>query len=46
MGAIQVESAPELRFISEGTGAKYRLMPMYEIGDQRYSVYWQRESPG
>jgi DUF1680 family protein len=46
MGAIQVESAPELRFISEGTGAKCRLMPMYEIGDQRYSVYWQRESPG
>jgi DUF1680 family protein len=46
MGAIQVESTPERRFISEGTGAKYRLMPMYEIGDQRYSVYWQRESPG
>jgi uncharacterized protein len=44
MGAIQVASAPELRFLSDGAGAKHQLMPMYEIGDQRYSVYWQMES--
>jgi DUF1680 family protein len=45
VGAIRVESAPELRFLSDGAGAKHRLMPMYEIGDQRYSVYGQMESP-
>jgi hypothetical protein len=42
---IQVESAPELRFTAAGEGAKYQLMPMYRIGDQRYSVYWQMQSP-
>jgi uncharacterized protein len=38
---IQVESPSELRFTATGSEAKYRLMPMYEIGDERYSVYWQ-----
>ncbi len=42
---IQVESAPELRFTASGEGAKYPMMPMYRIGDQRYSVYWQMQSP-
>jgi DUF1680 family protein len=42
---IQVESAPELRFTAAGESAKYQLMPMYQIGDQRYSVYWQMQSP-
>jgi DUF1680 family protein len=44
LAAIQVESAPELRFVSDREGAKYQLMPMYEIGDQRYSVYWHAQS--
>ena len=42
---VQVESASELRFTAAGESAKYQLMPMYQIGDQRYSVYWQTQSP-
>ena len=42
---IQVESAPELRFTADGEGAKFPLMPMYRIADQRYSVYWQLQGP-
>ena len=42
---VQVESAPELRFTAAGDGAKYQLMPMYRIRDQRYSVYWQTGNP-
>jgi DUF1680 family protein len=42
---IQVESAPELRFTASGEGVKFPMMPMYRITDQRYSVYWQMQSP-
>jgi hypothetical protein len=42
---IQVESPSELRFTADSEGAKSELMPMYAIGDQRYSVYWQMRSP-
>jgi hypothetical protein len=42
---VQVESAPELRFTAAGDGAKYQLMPMYRIRDQRYAVYWQTGNP-
>jgi DUF1680 family protein len=42
---IQVESPSELRFAASGENAKYKLMPMYEVGVQRYSVYWQMQSP-
>ncbi len=42
---IQVESTSELRFTVAGESAKFQLLPMYEIGDQRYSVYWQMLSP-
>ena len=42
---IEVESKRELRFIAGAGAARYHLMPMYQIGDQRYSVYWQMESP-
>ena len=41
---IQVESPSELRFTAAGPDAKSQLMPMYQIADQRYSVYWQTES--
>jgi DUF1680 family protein len=37
---IQVDSAAELRFTVAGENAKYQAMPMYRIGEQRYSVYW------
>jgi len=42
---IQVDSPTELRFTASGESKKYPLMPMYEIVDQRYSVYWQMQSP-
>jgi len=42
---VKVESAAALHFTAASEGAKYELMPMYEIGDQRYSVYWQMQTP-
>ena len=42
---VQTESKSELRFKAGGDGVKQALMPMYQIRDQRYSVYWQIESP-
>ena len=42
---IQVESTSELRFTAAGESEKLSLLPMYEISDQRYSVYWQMRSP-
>jgi hypothetical protein len=42
---LQIESKPELRFKAAGEGAKYELMPMYQVADQRYSLYWQMQSP-
>jgi len=34
-----------LRFKAAGDGVKYEMMPMYQIRDQRYAVYWQIENP-
>jgi DUF1680 family protein len=42
---IQVESPSQLRFAAAGESAKFQLVPMYQISDQRYSVYWQMQSP-
>jgi hypothetical protein len=42
---IQVASATELKFTCRGEDQKYDLMPMYEIQDQRYSIYWQAGNP-
>jgi uncharacterized protein len=42
---IQVESASELHFTAAGENAKYNLVPLYQISDQRYSVYWQMQKP-
>jgi DUF1680 family protein len=38
---IHVDSASELRFSADGENAKLNLAPLYQIGDQRYSLYWQ-----
>jgi hypothetical protein len=38
---IQVASAKDLNFTCSGEGQKYDLMPLYQIQDQRYSIYWQ-----
>jgi hypothetical protein len=40
---VEIASAAELRFRAAGQGAHFDLMPMYRIGDQRYSVYWQMQ---
>jgi len=42
---IQVDSPSELRFTAAGENAKFQLMPLYQIEEQRYSVYWQMQSP-
>jgi hypothetical protein len=39
-----VESASELRFTGDGENAQLNLMPLYQISDQRYSVYWQLQN--
>jgi hypothetical protein len=41
---IHVESASELRFTGDGENAQLNLMPLYQISDQRYSVYWQLQN--
>jgi hypothetical protein len=41
---IQVDSIAELRFSAAGDNTKYKLIPMYQIADQRYSVYWQLQN--
>ena len=38
---IHVESAADLHFRADGETAQFNLMPLYQIADQRYSVYWQ-----
>jgi hypothetical protein len=37
---IKVDSAADLRFTADGGHTKLNLMPLYQIRDQRYSVYW------
>jgi hypothetical protein len=42
---VKSESKSELRFKAAGEDKQYELLPMYQIRDQRYSVYWQIPSP-
>jgi DUF1680 family protein len=42
---IELESKADLRFKAAAAGAEYRVMPMYRIRDQRYSIYWQAQLP-
>ena len=41
---VSTASAGEMRFKAAGEGAQYDLLPMYEIRDQKYGVYWQTGS--
>ena len=41
---VTVESASELRFKATAEGAHYDVLPMYEVRDQKYEVYWQMGS--
>jgi uncharacterized protein len=38
---VTVESAGELRFKATGESGSFELLPMYEVRDQKYSIYWQ-----
>lgn len=38
---IQVESSSDLRFTAAGESTEYNVTPMYQVRDQRYSIYWQ-----
>ena len=40
---LDVESKQELRFKATCEGAKFDVMPMYRIRDQRYAIYWQMQ---
>ena len=42
---VKSESKSELRFKAGGADKQYELLPMYQIRDQRYSVYWQLPNP-
>jgi DUF1680 family protein len=42
---VQTQSKSELRFVASGEGVQRNLMPMYQIRDQRYAVYWQTGNP-
>ena len=41
---VETASNGELRFKASAEDAKYDLLPIYLIGDQRYSVYWQTQT--
>jgi hypothetical protein len=41
----KTESTSELRFSATGESSKYELKPMYQVQDERYSLYWQLQSP-
>jgi hypothetical protein len=38
---IELESKADLRFKGAAAAAEYKVMPVYQISAQRYSVYWQ-----
>lgn len=40
---VDIESPSELRFKAKSLEGARKLVPMYRIRDERYSVYWQRE---
>jgi DUF1680 family protein len=41
-GWIEIESAPTLRFKGHSANGPYSVRPLYQVQDQRYSVYWRR----
>jgi hypothetical protein len=42
---VQTESTSGLRFSAAGESSKYELKPMCQVQDERYSLYWQLQSP-
>ena len=41
---MQVEPSSPLRFTVTAGEGKYEVMPMYQIGEQSYTVYWQMQN--
>lgn len=41
---VERQSKGELRFNAAGADTRYELRPLYQIQEQRYSVYWQTSS--
>jgi hypothetical protein len=41
---VRTESAGEMRFKATGESGSLDVLPMYEIRDQKYGVYWQMKS--
>ena len=41
-GWIEIESAAALRFKGYSSKGPYPVRPLFQVQDQRYSVYWQR----
>jgi DUF1680 family protein len=42
---VETESKSELHFKVAAEGVKHKVVPMYQIRDERYSVYWQTDNP-
>jgi DUF1680 family protein len=42
---VELESKADLRFKAAGADTRYELIPLYQIREQRYSVYWQTPPP-
>jgi hypothetical protein len=38
---ITVDSKKDLRFTATGESTRCDVIPMYQIREQRYSIYWQ-----
>ena len=41
---VKKEAGSELLFHSVGQSKDFALRPLYQVMDERYSIYWQRES--
>ena len=41
---VKIESKSDLRFTASAEGQQYALIPMYQIRDQRYALYWQMQN--
>jgi uncharacterized protein len=38
---VELQSKQDLRFRAAAAGTEYEVLPLYRIGEQRYSIYWQ-----
>jgi hypothetical protein len=38
---VELLSGQDLRFKAAAAAGEYEVMPLYRIGEQRYSIYWR-----